>query len=90
MFFLRSRRRLRRSSLAPGRYLTDGSGLFRVTSNFDDGRSVLVVIEHCVTLEAYACAVRELEQMGFRRVRERGTPRPVEPPRPASPNPVLG
>jgi hypothetical protein len=89
MFFPRSRRRLRRSSLAPGRYLTDGSGLFRVTSHFDDGRSVLVVIEHCVTLETYACAARELEQMGFRRVRERATTRPLEPRRSTSPKPVL-
>ncbi len=62
-------RRLRRSSVAPGRYLTDGRGLFRVLSRFDDGRSLLVVIEHCVSLETSALAARELEAMGFRRVR---------------------
>ena len=79
MFF---RRRLRRSSLAPGRYLTDGRGLFRVLSRFDDGRSLLVVIEDCVTLEDYACAARELEAAGFRRVRKpdrapAAEPRPI-------------
>ena len=63
-------RRLRRSSLAPGRYLTDGRGLFRVLSRFDDGRSLLVVIEHCVSLETYALAGLELERLGFRRVRK--------------------
>ena len=62
-------RRLRRSALAPGRYLTDGRGLFRVLSRFDDGRSLLVVIEHCVSLETFALASLELERMGFRRVR---------------------
>jgi hypothetical protein len=62
--------RLRRSSLAPGRYLTDGKGLFRVLSRFDDGRSLLVVIEHCVSLETYALAGLELERLGFRRVRK--------------------
>ncbi len=63
-------RRLRRSSLAPGRYLTDGRGLFRVMSRFDDGRSLLVVIEHCISLETYALARLELEALGFRRVRK--------------------
>jgi hypothetical protein len=63
-------RRLRRSSLAPGRYLTDGRGLFRVLSRFDDGRSLLIVIEHCISLETYALARLELEAMGFRRVRK--------------------
>jgi hypothetical protein len=63
-------RRLRRSSLAPGRYLTDGRGLFRILSRFDDGRSLLVVIEHCVSLETYALAGLELERLGFRRVRK--------------------
>ena len=63
------RRRLRRSALAPGRYLTDGRGLFRVLSRFDDGRSLLIVIEECVSLESYACAALELEAMGFRPVR---------------------
>jgi hypothetical protein len=61
-------RRLRTSSLTPGRYLTDGRGLFRVLSRFDDGRSLLVVIEHCISLETYALAKLELEALGFRRV----------------------
>lgn len=65
------RRRLRRRVLAPGRYLTDGRGLFRVLSRFDDGRSMLIVIEECVTLESHACAALELEAMGFRPVRGR-------------------
>jgi hypothetical protein len=90
MFFPRFRRRLRPSSLAPGRYLTDGHGLFRVVSYFDDDRSILVLIEHCVTLETYACAARELEQMGFRRVRERAGTRPVERRAPAPHRAVLG
>jgi hypothetical protein len=68
-------RRLRRKSLAPGRYLTDGRGLFRVLSRFDDGRSLLIVIEHCISLETYALGKLELEALGFRRVRK--------PPRPA-------
>ena len=72
MFFGLVRRRLRRSSLAPGRYLTDGCGLFRVISHCDDSRSVLVVIEHCVSLETFNCAALELEAMGFRRVRKAG------------------
>ncbi|MBV9605516.1 MAG: hypothetical protein JO027_10430 [Solirubrobacterales bacterium] len=67
---LRFFRRLRRSSLAPGRYLTEGRGLFRVLSRFDDGRSILVVIEHCVSLETYVLAALELEALGFRRVRK--------------------
>jgi hypothetical protein len=62
--------RLRGSSLDPGRYLTDGRGLFRILSRFDDGRSLLIVIEHCVSLETYALAALELEQLGFRRVRK--------------------
>lgn len=84
MFF----RRLRRSSLAPGRYLTDGRRLYRVQSRFDDGRSVLVVIEDCITLEEYACAQLELEAAGFRRVRKPDRA-PVAEPRPApAPDPV--
>jgi hypothetical protein len=84
------RRRLRQGALAPGRYLTDGCGLFRVVSRFDDGRSLLIVIEHCVTLETYACASRELEAMGFRGVRKAGGTPAVEPLPAASPDPVLG
>jgi hypothetical protein len=72
-------RRLRRGALAPGRYLTDGRALFRVLSCFDDGRSLLIVIEECVTLESYACAALELEAMGFRPVRRVGPPPGAEP-----------
>lgn len=89
MSFPLFRRRLRRNSVAPGRYLTDGCGLFRVLSRFDDGRSLLVVIEHCVTLETYACAGLELEAMGFRRVRNAGGATTVEPRASASPDPVV-
>ncbi len=81
-------RRLRRSALAPGRYLTDGRGLFRVLSRFDDGRSMLIVIEECVTLESHACAALELEAMGFRAVR-RPAPAAAGEPRPATPSAPL-
>jgi len=84
------RRRLRHASLAPGRYLTDGYGLFRVVSRFDDGRSLLIVIEHCVTLETYACAGLELEAMGFRCVRNAGGAVAVGPRASTSPDPVPG
>jgi hypothetical protein len=90
MSFFPFRRRLRRSWLAPGRYLTDGCGLFRVISRFDDGRSLLILLEHCVTLETYACAALELEAMGFRRVRKAGGTAAVEPATLASPDPVRG
>jgi hypothetical protein len=81
-------RRLRRSALAPGRYLTDGRGLFRVLSRFDDGRSMLIVIEHCVTLESYPYAAPELEAMGFRPVR-RAAPAPAPELRPETPSAPL-
>jgi hypothetical protein len=68
-------RRLRRRALAPGRYLTDG-------------RSLLIVIEECVTLESYACAAIELKAMGFRPVR-RATPPPGAEPRPETPSAPL-
>lgn len=84
MFF----RRLRRSSLAPGRYLTDGRRLFRVLSRFDDGRSLLVVIEDCITLEDYACAALELEAAGFRRVRKADRAPAPEPPRAPTATPL--
>lgn len=84
MFF----RRLRRSSLAPGRYLTDGGRLFRVLSRFDDGRSLLVVIEDCITLEDYACAALELEAAGFRRVRNPNRAPVAEPGPVPTANPV--
>ena len=81
-------RRLRRRALAPGRYLTDGRALFRVLSRFDDGRSLLIVIEECVTLESYACAALELEAMGFRPVR-RATAAPAVEPRAEKPSAAL-
>ena len=81
-------RRLRRRALTPGRYLTDGRALFRVLSRFDDGRSLLIVIEECVTLKSYACAALELEAMGFRPVR-RATPAPAVEPRPEKPSAAL-
>lgn len=89
MSFFPFRRRLRRRSLAPGRYLTDGCGLFRIVSRFDDGRSLLMLIEHCVTLETYACAALELEAMGFRRVRKAGGGAAADPRAPVAPAPVL-
>ena len=51
--------------------------------------SLLVVIEHCVTLETYACAGLELEAMGFRRVRKAGGAATVEPRASASSDPVV-
>jgi hypothetical protein len=79
------RRRLPLKALTPGRYLTDGRGLFRVTSLFDDSRSVLVVIEDCLTLESRSLAAVELKLMGFRRVRNPRTAPPRGPaPAPAS------
>src|ERR1700749_4082991 len=59
-------RRLRSRALAPGRYLTDGRRLLRVLSKFDDGRSVMALVEDCATLEAYCYALLELRAMGFR------------------------
>ena len=68
-FHLRRRRRLRSRDLAPDRYLTDGHSLFRVVSRFVYDGSVLVQIEDCLTLDARAYAVVELEPMGVRPVR---------------------
>jgi hypothetical protein len=62
-------RRLRSRALAPGRYLTDGRRLLRVLSKFDDGRSVMALVEDCTTSEAYCYALFELRAMGFRGVR---------------------
>jgi hypothetical protein len=59
------RRRLRSRALAPGRYLTDGRRLLRVLSRFDDGRSVMVLVEDCRTCEAHAYAMMELRVMRF-------------------------
>lgn len=64
-----SLRRLRSRALAPGRYLTDGRRLLRVLSKFDDGRSVMALVEDCTTFEAYCYALLELRAMGFRRLR---------------------
>jgi hypothetical protein len=69
MPFSLRRRRLRSRDLAPGRYLTDGRRLLRVVSLLVDDRSVLVVIEDCLTLDARAYAAVELEPMGVRPVR---------------------
>ena len=63
------RRPLRSRALGPGRYLTDGQRLLRVVSRFDDGRSVMVLLEDCRTFDAYAYALVELRAMRFRRVR---------------------
>jgi len=71
--FLRRRSRLSERDLTPDTYLTDGRDLFRVISNFVIGRSVLVWLENCVTLEAHARAARELEAMGIRGVAGSGT-----------------
>ncbi len=90
MFLTLFHRRLRRSALAPGRYLTDGCGLFRIVSHFDDGRSVLLVIENCVSLETCNYARLELEAMGFRRVRKAPGAAVAAARASASPDPVLG
>jgi len=62
-------RRLRSRALAPGHYLTDGRRLLRVLSKFDDGRSVMALVEDCTTFEACCYALLELRAMGFRGVR---------------------
>ena len=62
-------RRLRSRALAPGRYLTDGHRLLRVLSKFDDGRSVMALVEDCTTFEKWCYALLELRAMGFRGVR---------------------
>jgi hypothetical protein len=55
--------------LAAGSYLTDGERLFRVTSLFIHGRSLLASIEDCLTLETRTYADSELGAMRLRRVR---------------------
>lgn len=65
---LRRHCRLSKRGLTPGRYLTDGRTLFRVISRFVNGRSVLVWLEDCVTLEPRARAACELQAMGMRAV----------------------
>ena len=74
MRFLLRRRRLRSRDLIPGRYLTDGRRLLRVVSRLADGRSVLVVLEDCLTLGIRAYAMVELEPMGMRPVRRAKRP----------------
>jgi hypothetical protein len=83
--FLPRRHHLPSRALAPGSYLTDGHGLYRVISRFDDSRSLLVVIEDCRTLEANAFAAVELRAMRFRRVRSSGV---SGAPVPAAPAPA--
>ena len=63
------RRPLRARALAPGRYLTDGRRLLRVLSRFDDGRSLMVLVEDCRTFDTCAYALGELRTMRFRGVR---------------------
>ena len=70
------RRRLRSRSLVPGGYLTDGRRLLRVVSRFDDGRSVMVLVEDCRTFEAYPYALVELRALRFRGVRFSEAPAP--------------
>ena len=79
MSFLRRRPQLSSRALVPGRYLTDGRRLLRILSRFDDGRSVMVLLEDCRTLHADAWTVVELRAMGFRRVRIMG-PHPAGEP----------
>ena len=64
----RRRRRLSPRQLSPDSYLTDGRNLFRVISKLVTGRSVLVWIEDCLTLEVRAHALCELQAMGLRAV----------------------
>lgn len=75
--FLRRRCRLSQRDLTPGSYLTDGRNLFRVISQFVNGRSVLMRLEHCVTLEARPRAASELEAMGMRAVGNTRARRPA-------------
>ena len=72
MLFLHRRRQLSVRALVPGRYLTDGRRLLRIVSRFDDGRSVMVLLEDCRTLCGHAWTLIELRAMGFRRVRIMG------------------
>ena len=74
MRVLLRRRRLRSRDLVPGRYLTDGRRLLRVVSRLADDRSVLVVLEDCLTLNVRAYAAVELEPMGVRPVRRAKRP----------------
>lgn len=83
------RRRLRPRALAPGRYLTDGRRLLRVLSRFDDGRSVMVLVEDCRTFEAHAYAMMELRAMRFRGLRSGGRPPAVDGAAAGSPAPPL-
>lgn len=72
--------RIGRRQLAPGSYLTDGQRLFRVTSLFVNGRSMLASIEDCLTLETRAYADSELGTMRLRRVRGKRAEAPASPP----------
>lgn len=67
--FFRRRRQTKQRQLTPGAYLTDGRGLIRVISVLVSGRSMLVSIEDCLTLETRDFAAAELEAMPLRLVR---------------------
>jgi hypothetical protein len=84
-FSLRRRRvRLRHRDLLPDRYLTDGLRLLRVVTRLVNDGSVLVVLEDCSTLDAYALAAVELVALGMRPVRiPKLTPTEVSLPAPA-------
>lgn len=85
-FSLHPRRRLSQRHLTPGSYLTDGRKLFRVISQFVNGRSVMVWIEDCRTLETRARAACELEAMGIRAVGKAYAQ--AVAPQPSSPTPA--
>jgi hypothetical protein len=67
--FFRRRPHAKQRQFAPGAYLTDGHGLFRVISVLRSGRSMLASIEDCLTLETREFAAVELEAMSMRLVR---------------------
>jgi hypothetical protein len=83
-FFLHRRHRIKRRHLGLGSYLTDGEHLFRVTSLFVNGRSALVSIENCLTLETHAYADSELGTMRLRRVRAKRVQANPAPPDPST------
>src|SRR5262249_38799120 len=77
-------RRLRSRALAPGRYLTDGRRLLRVLSKFDDGRSVMALVEDCTTFESFCYAPPHPRRLPFR-----GARRPAGAPHPAPPRATI-
>jgi hypothetical protein len=68
-FSLRHGTHVKQRQLMPGSYLTDGKRLFRVLSRLVNGRSTLVSIEDCLTLETRTYAASELGTMPLRPVR---------------------